>query len=178
MMPTTSPFLTFRVIDRDDEVLSDTQGWSAYLKRDQWDDWAKYCTQFYLTVVDQDGEHHGIGQIKIGQRGLKPHGSSTKLPSRHRKPSVPSAFEQLDDDFFSVGQDDDYYANLGALGDIAREQVLTCLRDVAWDNARWEWAKDEDVMGESLLRSITRSTVDGQFRRMAHGAWRCARDKL
>lgn len=55
------------------------------------------------------------------------------------------------------------------LGDTVREQVLTSLRDVAWDKARWEWAKDEYVMGESLLRSVTRSTVTGQFRRMAHG---------
>jgi predicted ATPase len=82
---------------------------------------------------------------------------------------------QLSDDFFSVGQDDEYYANLGALGDTVREQVLSSLRDVALDKDRWEWAKEEDVTGESLLRSVTRSTLEGQFSRMAHGDARVTR---
>lgn len=165
-MPQSIPF---HIIGPRARVPSDTQGWSAYLNRDQWDDWGKYCTQFYLTIVDQDGEQHDIGQVKIGQRGLKPHRGGAEIPSGQRKPNVPSSFDQLDDEFFSVGQDDDYYANLSALGDTVREQVLKCLRDVAWDKKRWEWAKDEYVMEESLLRSVTRSTVNGQFRRMAHG---------
>ena len=169
MMSTNPQSIPFRVIGPRARVPSNVLGWSAYLNRDQWDDWGKYCTQFYLTVIDQDGEEHSIGQVKIGQRGLKPHKADSNLPPRHRKPNLPSEFEQLEDDFFSVGQDDDYYANLGLLGDSAREQILTCLRDVAWDKERWEWAKDEDVMGESLLRSVTRSTLVGQFRRMAHG---------
>lgn len=168
-MATLPPSLAFQVIGQRTRVPSNAQGWLAYLNRDQWDDWGKYCTQFYLTIVDQDGKQHQIGQVKIGQRGLKPHGGSADLPAGHRKPNLPSTFEQLGDDFFSVGQDDEYYANLSALGDTIREQVLTSLCDVAWDKERWEWAKDEDVMGESLLRSVSRSTVNGQFRRMAHG---------
>lgn len=161
--------IPFRTIAQGVSLPSNTRGWSAYLNRDRWDDWAKYCTQFYLTVVDQGGKHHGIGAVKIGQRGLKPHMASAELPAGHRKPKVPSTFMQLDDDFFSIGQDDEYYANLGTLGDAVRERILTCLHDVAWEKERWEWAKDEDVMEESLLRSVTRRTVEGQFRRMAHG---------
>lgn len=175
MMTNEFQTISFHIIGPRASVPSDAQGWSAYLIRDQWDDWGKYCTQFYLTIVDQDGEHHGIGQVKIGQRGLKPHRWFEELPQGYRTPNVPSAFGQLDDDFFSVGQDEEYYANLVALGDTVCEQILTSLRDVAWDNKRWEWAKDENVMGESLLRSITRSTVDGQFRRMAHGDARVTR---
>lgn len=174
-MPTKPQSIPFHVIAQNGSVPSKVEGLSAYLNRDKWDDWAKYCTQFYLTVVDQSGEQHGIGHVKIGQRGLKPHGASTELPPGHRKPNIPSAFEQLDDDFFSVGQDEEYYSNLSALGDTVREQVLNCLRDVAWDKERWEWAEGEYVMQESLLRSVTRSTVDGQFRRMAHGDARVTR---
>ncbi len=174
MIDKPQPIL-FHIIDPNTSVPSNANGWSAYLNIDYWDDWGKYRTQFYLTVVDQDGEQHSIGHLKIGQRGLKPHGGSAELPPGHRKPNVPSTFGQLDDEFFSVGQDEEYYANLGALGDTVREQVLTCLRDVAWDKERWEWASGEDVMGESLLRSVTRSTVDGQFRRMAHGDARVTR---
>lgn len=163
------PYIQFHIIEPRASVPSETQGWSAYLNRDLWDDWGKYCTQFFLTVVDQNGKQHRIGEVKIGQRGLKSHGVCPNLPPGHRKPKVPSTFDHLADDFFSVGQNDDYYANLGALGDTVREQILTCLRDVAWDKERWEWAKDEEVMGESLLRSVTQSTVIGQFRRMAYG---------
>ena len=161
--------ILFRVISQGANIPSGAKGWSAYLNLDRWDDWGKYSTQFYLTVVDKEGEKFEIGQVKIGQCGLKPHGASANLPPDHRVPNVPSTFEQLDDDFFSVGQDEEYYSNLSALGDKAREQILTCLRDVALDKERWEWAKDEYVMEESLLRSVTRSTVDGQFHRMAHG---------
>jgi len=166
-MQTNSRPLLFKVISN--SIPSNAKGYSAYLNFDNWDDWRKYCTQFHLTIVDPNGEHHSIGNLKIGQRGLKPHRASADLPSGHRKPNVPVEFEELLDDFFSVGQDEEYYANLGALGDTVREQVLTCLRDVAWNNEIWEWAKNEDVMGESLLRSLSQSTVEGQFRRMAHG---------
>lgn len=161
--------IRFHVIGPSASVPSKAKGGNAYLNRDRWDDWGKFCTQFYLTVIDDDGTERRIGQIKIGQRGLKPHPGSAELPEGHRKPSVPDVFDELTDDFFSVGQDDDYYANLSELGDALREKILTALRDVALDKERWEWAKDEVVTEESLLRSITASTVTGQFRRMAHG---------
>jgi hypothetical protein len=98
-MPTP---LSFRIIGRRVSVPSGATGLAAYLNRDQWDDWDKYCTQFYLTVVDADGTQHGIGQVKIGQRGLKPHGVTAELPVRHRKPDLPLTFKQLDEAFFSV----------------------------------------------------------------------------
>ena len=167
--------MPFHVIGQNASVPSGDTGFSAYLNRDRWDDWGEYCTQFYLTIVDEAGGHHGVGQVKIGQCGLKPHKVSTTLPAGHRKPSVPQEFEQLDDDFFSVGPDDDYYANLATLGDTVRENVFTALRDVAFDEACWELSKDEYVMGQSLLRSLTASTVTGQFRRMARGDARLTR---
>lgn len=175
MILTKPQSLIFRILSPRNTVPPGAKGWAAYLKRDQWDDWRKYCTLFHLTVVDQAGELHDIGELKIGERGLKPYRDSPDLPPGHRKPNVPASFSQLADEFFSVGQDDEYYTNLSALGDTIREQVLTCLRDVAWDKDRWEWAKDEHVMEESLLRSVTRSTVEGQFRRMSHGDARVTR---
>lgn len=135
-MPIRPQSIQFHVIGPRARVPSGTKGWSAYLNSDQWDDWGKYCTQFYLTVVDKEGEHREIGQVKIGQRGLKPHGASAKIPRGYRNPNVPATFEQLDNDFFSVGQDEEYYANINDLGDTIREQVLTCLRDVARDSER------------------------------------------
>ncbi|MEW6290343.1 MAG: AAA family ATPase [Thermodesulfobacteriota bacterium] len=161
--------IPFHIIAPRTSVPTGATGWSAYLTRDNWDDWGKYCTQFHLTIVDLAGEQHDIGPVKIGERGLKPHRADAELLPGYRKPNIPSNFDQLGDEFFSVGQYEEYYANLDALGDAIREQVLVSLHDVAWDSERWDWVKDEDVMGESLLRGLSRSTVEGQFRRMAHG---------
>lgn len=161
--------LIFFVIEPKQSVPSTAKKWSAYLNGDLWDDWGKYCTQFYLTIVDGEQKQHRIGQVKIGERGLKPHSATAPVPEKHRKPAVGTSFEKLSDDFFSVGQDEDYYANLSNLGENVRDLVLTALRDVALDHERWGWSKHEDVMSESLLRSVTRRTVEGQFRRMARG---------
>ncbi len=167
--------ISFRIIGQYAEIPVGSLGWAAFMNRDRWDDWGKYCTQFYLTIVNPEGAQFRIGQVKIGERGLRPHGAAAQLQVGFRKPNMPLTFEELDDSFFSIGQDDEFYAKLGELGDEVREQVLTSLRDVAFDSDRWQWAEREDVMGESLLRSVTRSTVVGQFRRMAHGDARLTR---
>jgi len=169
--------ISFNVLGSHSKVPT-TPGWAAYLFQDNWDDWGKYCTQFYLYIVDPEGDEHGIGSVKIGKRGLKPFpklsdlppdSQSSDPPPGYRTANIPSKFAELGEEFFSVGQDGDYYDNLKGLGDEIRERVLFGLRDVAFDKERWGWAKEEDVMGESLLRSVTASTVVGQFRRMAHG---------
>jgi len=168
-MATLAQTIKFKVIAEGTAIPPRAKPWSAYLNRDSWDDWGKYCTLFHLTIVDGEGKQQNVGSLKIGQRGLKPHARSPRLPAGSRKPKVPLEFEQLEEDFFSVGQDDSYYANLTALGNGIRKQVLTRLRDVARDKKRWKWAANEEVMKESLLRSVTSSTVEGQFRRMAQG---------
>lgn len=174
-MQKNSKSIPFHVLSRNAKIPADAKGWSAYLETDYWDDWGKYRTQFYLTVVDTSGKKHGIGQVKIGSRGLKPHSGVGDIPSGHRYPALDTKFTELDSPYFSVGQDEEYYSNLDALGDPIREQVLVALKDVAWDAALWKWAKDEYVTEESLLRSVTRSTVEGQFRRMARGDARVTR---
>jgi predicted ATPase len=171
-MPNPTPF---QVIGPRVSVPSNVTGWLGYLNSDRWDDWGKYCTQFHLTLVDPSGTHHVIGQVKIGERGLRPHEASADLATGYRQPNVRTPFAQLGEEFFSVGQDDEYYSNLANLGDGVREWVLKCLRDVAFDAERWEWSKTEDCMDESLLRYLTRTTVEGQFRRMAHGDARLTR---
>jgi predicted ATPase len=159
----------FYILSKRERIPADAKGWSAFLDTDYWDDWKKFRTQFYLTVVDPEGVKHPIGQVKIGSKGLKPHGGGPDVPAGHRFPALENGFTQLDDQYFSVGQDEDYYSNLDKLGDSIREQVLVALRDVAWDSALWAMVQDEFVMNESLLRSVSRSTVEGQFKRMARG---------
>ena len=135
----------------------------AYLLTDNWDDWFKFATMYVLFYYDKAGEQHRIGEVKIGQFGLT---------SEQRRPPLPDEFDTLNESFFSLGQDDSYYAKLNDLGENVRHRILTGLRDVALNSDLFERALDEEVMGVSLLRSVSRSAVRGQFRRIASGGIR------
>jgi hypothetical protein len=161
--------MVFYVIPQDKTVPEGTGKWVGYLNRDKWNDWGKYCTQFYLTVVSPEGTKHSIGDVKIGQKGLQPGRATEELVAGYRTPTIFSNFEQLSDDFFSLGQDEEYYVKIGKLGDKIRERILKSLRDVAFDNNLWESVQIEDVLHESLLRFVTPSTVKGQFHRISLG---------
>jgi hypothetical protein len=84
---------------------------TAFLITDNWNDWHKYRTLFQLQYVDETGEKHSIGEVKIGTRGMVPQDES---------PDLPSSFEALDESFFSLGQDDRYYEALNKLGEEKR----------------------------------------------------------
>lgn len=135
----------------------------AYLVIDNWDDWFKYSTMYFLFVNDAQGTQHSIGGTKIGQFAME---------EGQRRAAIPVTFDELDERFFSLGQDDSYYEKLNKLGPELRDSVLRSLRDAALDKAVFERALDEKVTGVSLLRSVTRSTVQGQFARMAVGGAR------
>ncbi|WP_315812465.1 AAA family ATPase [Bradyrhizobium sp. SZCCHNR2028] len=135
----------------------------AYLLMDNWDDWFKYSTLYSLVIFDEDGERHSVGGVKIGQFAMA---------DGQRRPDMPETFNSLDERFFSLGQDDSYYDYLNRLGGPTRDRVLRGLRDLALDNDLFERAVNEDVTGTSLLRSVARSTVTGQFHRMALGGVR------
>lgn len=135
----------------------------AYLLTDNWDDWFKFSTMYILFYYDKAGEQHRIGEVKIGQFGLTP---------KQRRPPIPDEFDTLDESFFSLGQDDSYYEKLNELGTDIRDKVLVSLRDIALNVELFEKALNEEVMGISLLRSVSRTAVRGQFRRIASGGIR------
>lgn len=133
----------------------------AYLALDNWDDYG-YKTMYNLTYVDSNGRRD-IGQVKIGQFGLGAEKGRTDLPAE---------FRALPSQYFSLGQDDSYYSNLNSLGPVLRDEILTALNDLAWDPQLFERARREDVVGVSLLRWVSPSTVTGQFHRLASGGVR------
>lgn len=138
----------------------------GYLHVDYWDDWGKYRTQFPLSVVDASGEEHHVGAVKFGQKGLLP--SDTPKPGR-RTPSLPTEFERLNSNYFSLGQNETYYETLEKLGAQIRSEILIALRDCAYDLSIFEDNLNEDVMTESLLRLISHVQVKNRFSRLAHG---------
>ena len=138
----------------------------AFLLTDNWDDWFTYSTMYSLVVYDAEGKDFVAGGVKIGQFGMR---------EGQRRSEIPDQFDQLSEEFFSLGQDDSYYEKLNELGPELRDQVLRGLRDVALDQERFQRSLDEKVTGVSLLRSVTRATVQGQYSRLARGGARLSR---
>ena len=132
----------------------------GYLWTDNWNDWFKYTTLYVLTYFGPDGEMHAFGPVKIGE---------FDMAEGQARPDLPTRFEALGDQFFSLGQDASYYTAIADLGEIISNQFLTALKDVVANPGLFKRALDEDVMGVSLLRSITVRSVEGQFRRILGG---------
>lgn len=135
----------------------------AYLTIDNWNDWFEYETTYDLEVVDNERVIHYIGKIKIGEYSMQ---------EEQRRPNIPGSFSKLDKKFFSVGQGDNYYENLNKLGDEVRLKLLISLNDIALNNEIFEESIKERVTNRSLLRDISLTTVQRQFRRIANGGAR------
>lgn len=129
-----------------------------------WDDWNDYnfYTLFSIHYVDENSIKHDLDIIKIGFYNQKEH---------ERKLSVGNLFEQLPNEFFSLGSYK-YYEELNKLGSKVREKILFALRDIAWDSEIYKKSINEKVTLKSLLRGKTRTEVTGQIRRMAGGGSR------
>lgn len=136
---------------------------TAYLVEDQWDDWFRYSTMYDLYVVDSGAENHYIGKVKIGQKGMS---------EKQRRPELPPSFLSLSDEFFSVGQDSYYYEKIKNLGNSYRMEILTALKDMAYNTKLIRAAQKEQVTKVSLLRNVPLTVVKGQFNRIALGGAR------
>lgn len=137
----------------------------AFLLVDNWDDFG-FKTLYELVIFDSGGECHEIGYVKIGQFGMQ---------VNQRSPGIPNQFDELHEQFFSLGQDDSYYVDLNKLDSKLRDKVFRGLRDMALDLGLFDRALHEDVTGTSLLRFITHESVRGQFNRIALGGARLSR---
>ena len=144
-------------------------GPAAILVKDGWDDWFEFETMYILYYLDEEGAKHRVGEVKIGQFGME---------KGQRSPNLPSAFESLDEQLFSLGQGSAYYDELNELGHDVREQILRSMNDVAYEPELFERALFERVTGVSLLRSVPRASVRGQLARMARGGARVTRFKF
>lgn len=157
--------IVFTVLPNGQSVPSTAKS-QAFLITDNWDDWFEFNTLYSLIYVDGSGVKHEAGGVKIGQFSMK---------DGQRRPHLPLSFEQLGEEFFSLGQDEDYYEELNELGSELRDQILCSLRDMALDQDLYVRALAEKVTDISLLRFVTKSTVQGQFARMAKGGARLSK---
>ena len=152
-------FLKFQVLDRG--YFNGTSR-TFYLRRDNWDDYC-YKTTFDTFYCDEKGELHGIGSLKIGYQGM---------PEGRVFDAIPKSFTELPKDFFSLGQNADYYEKIKSLASQHATEILVGLHDIAYDIERFEEVRHETVVKTSLLREVSAFTVKNQFYRIAHGGVR------
>ena len=131
----------------------------AYLRLSNWDDFG-FKTSFFLTVFDEFGVEHEIGMLKIGYADQDEDWTEEKIPETFRK---------LNDGFFSLGQDNEYYQNLKELDPPFRKTILRALNDVVNDERLLPVALQHRVMRISLLREVSLTSVKGQYRRILQG---------
>lgn len=162
--------LIFKVISNRSGVPSSAKR-AAFLVKDNWDDWGKYQTQFFLVLFDASGKRHEPGAVKIAQL--------PKDVKGYWKTSLPHQFDELDSAYFSLGQDESYYWTLMAMNDDRlKDRVLNCLRDLVVDPQLWRRIRKEPIVQESLLRYVKPRTVEKQFCRIVSGGERLTPYKL
>lgn len=133
----------------------------AYLRIDHWNDFS-FVTMFDVRLFDGNGSALDLGQVKIGFAGQD---TQTDTYS-----TLDGGFEQLPDGYFSVGQDESYYRILvDGTPPALRTAYLRGLNDVVADTSHLTRATGQEVFRVSLLRSVSVSTIEGQFRRILSG---------
>jgi predicted ATPase len=133
---------------------------TACLDIDRWDDYT-FKTQFFLSFFDSKGTCHKIGSVKIGFKNQQENSSTYE--------SMSDPFFELSDNYFSVGQDVDYYENIFKLDKEVQTAILTAIRDIPFSLPTLPLIEDEKVLNTSLLRSVSISAIKGQFARVLAG---------
>jgi ABC-type lipoprotein export system ATPase subunit len=133
---------------------------TAYLNIDNWNDYS-FVTSFDLTIFDESGIKYEIGKVKIGFKG-----QTTEISTYT---TLGEAFSLLNDQYFSLGTDVDYYKNLSKLPPDLRKRILTALEDIVYKPEKLKDIEDEEVLNTSLFRGVTLSEVHGQFARVLDG---------
>lgn len=132
----------------------------VYLKTDNWDDYS-FKTLFSLVIVFANGQTNDIGEIKIGYK-------EQIAPSRTSE-MLPIEFNSLGKDYFSLGQDAEYYQNLCKLTPEIKDELLICLKDIVANPSLLSEVENQDVFQTSLLRSVSFPSISNQLLRVLNG---------
>lgn len=132
----------------------------AYLWANNWNDHG-LKTMFHLSYFDSIGNRYNIGKLKIGEFNMQ---------EDQNYPNIPDSFNHLSNNFFTLGQDAEYYTNIMSLdNEEMRKNLLTSLNDIVADEELYSRVSNERVTRVSLFRFINAKTIEGQFRRILSG---------
>lgn len=132
----------------------------AFLRVNDWDDYS-FKSLFYLTVFDEQGAQHSIGNVKIGYIGQTQGWTEQRITDQ---------FESLGENFFSLGQEPEYYQNIKSnLSSNLANHLLRSLRDIAYTDGLLASVEQESIFKISLLRSVSLSAIHEQYKRILDG---------
>ncbi len=132
----------------------------GYLVADNWDDWFEYEITYWLYIKeDSNSAPKCVERVKIAKRNQV-----------ERCTKIPKCFEELGEDYVSVGFQEEYYEELNK--GTHREEILSALRDMAFDLNIYEQVKDDNVTRIALMREYTEMRLKRQIHRMAEGGAR------
>ena len=143
--------LEFRVVNALNEVSENIKN-QFILKRDSWDDFC-YRTTFVLYYFQNKQTCHQIGNLKIIKKDMQ--GGNV---------DIPNMFNELSDDYCSLGWDQNYYEEIMGIFKSNSTNIFKSLRDCAYNQNIYESFKDEYAMKKSLLRKITSQNVKETFK--------------
>jgi predicted ATPase len=84
--------------------------------------------------------------------------------------AIPTSFSSLGNQFYSLGQDSDYYQNLvNNLQPAMVSEILSALGDVVYFPERLQMAEREKAFSSSLLRVVNRTTITHQYTKILRG---------
>lgn len=144
---------------------------TVYLIKDNWNDWFYWETLFIMIYCDEHGVSSRVGELKIAEQRMKSESecASDEEKLRARKPELPDAFPYLGEEFFSLGQSENYYETLNEIPDMDRRAILEGVRDCAFNLNIYDLYLDHPAMSGSLLRSISERTVRETWHEIAYG---------
>ncbi|WP_339461162.1 AAA family ATPase [Pseudomonas sp. EA_105y_Pfl2_R69] len=152
--------MEFLIIDRNDSIPLSASN-TVFLRYDNWNDYS-YVTMFYVTLFDAGGSRHDLGNVKIGFKG--------QVKSISTRSKLNSPFNNLPEDFFSLGMELEYYEKLVKIeSKETKDEYLKSLCDIVWSEKHLEVAMGEDVFSTSLLRGVSLTAIKEQFKRVLEG---------
>ncbi|MBK1811645.1 AAA family ATPase [Clostridium sp. YIM B02505] len=148
---------------------------TVYLIYIHWDDYG-YCTEFeaYYLAVKEEGLQK-LGVLKIGCYNLKNKVEPTRTINDYLSYSIKqllpkNTFKSLPEDFFSLGQDINYYKNINRILDERAFNYYESLRDLSSniDQFKRMHNQGEPILINSLMRNLYYPVIL-QFCRIIHG---------
>lgn len=133
---------------------------NIYLMVDNWNDYS-FKTLFHLFVVVQNKPVR-IGEIKIGFEG-----QTEEMSTRGKLQGL--NLEHLPENFFSLGENDEYYENISKLDKELKVLVLQTLNDIVFSPEVISKIKNEEVFRVSLLRYVSLTTIKERYKRLLSG---------
>lgn len=135
------------------QVANDT----CYFVWNTWDDFG-FKTTYRLIYVDKNDVQHRLGSVRILKMGMTA-----------GKTEIPDEFEQLSDEYCSLGSNRNFYINIRKLPPIKRKEIMRGIRDCVLDKDRFKRFSNEPGMLSSLLRDSRVSDVENSYRAILKG---------